>query len=133
MTMAHDSSVDADIVCSRAKNHYDPYARIPEASSNVSDKENKDIEYHKAAFKPLHKNIEGLMYFSVSCSHTLTILLGTEVASTVNPPRSLQSTIPYIRLVLFIGRLYYVSICHYRITVCLWLTDKGLPRQMMRR
>ncbi|KAF9446932.1 Piwi-domain-containing protein [Macrolepiota fuliginosa MF-IS2] len=54
----------ADIVCSRAKNHYDPYARVPEADISLADKADKDIESHKAAFKPLHKNVESLMYFS---------------------------------------------------------------------
>lgn len=61
-----DHPVDADIVCSRAKNHYDPYTRVPEADPNLVDKADKDLEAHKAAFKPLHKNVERLMYFSVS-------------------------------------------------------------------
>lgn len=54
----------ADIVCSRAKNHYNPYEEIEEADPNVLDKADKDLEYHKAAFKPLHQAVELLMYFS---------------------------------------------------------------------
>lgn len=57
--------IDASIVCSRAKNHYNPNERVPEADSNLVDKADKDLEYHKAAFKPLHREMENSMYFSV--------------------------------------------------------------------
>ncbi|KXN89638.1 Protein argonaute-2 [Leucoagaricus sp. SymC.cos] len=56
----------ADIVCSRAKNHYDPYSAVPEADPNLIDKADRDLELHRAAFRPLHKDVENLMYFSVS-------------------------------------------------------------------
>jgi hypothetical protein len=58
--LIQDRLLDADIVCARAKNHYDPYAEVQDADGN--------LDSHKAAFKPLHKGVENLMYFSVSAS-----------------------------------------------------------------
>ncbi|KAJ3570209.1 hypothetical protein NP233_g4554 [Leucocoprinus birnbaumii] len=64
----------ADIVCSRAKNHYDPYETIPEADPGLADKADQDLENHKAAFRPLHQAVENLMYFSVeSFCHFLVV------------------------------------------------------------
>ncbi|KAI6105779.1 argonaute-like protein [Pisolithus sp. B1] len=57
----------ADIVCSRAKNHYDP-----QGSVNLSDTATHTdttgaesaLEAYKRNFKPLHSNMTTLMYFS---------------------------------------------------------------------
>lgn len=58
---------DADIVCSRAKNHYDP-----KGSVNLSDTATQTdttgadgaLEAYKRNFKPLHGNMASVMYFS---------------------------------------------------------------------
>jgi len=56
----------ADIVCSRAKNHYDPNQNLDfsgestDQNSNVEDQ----LETFKSSFKPLHKTMKFHMYFS---------------------------------------------------------------------
>jgi eukaryotic translation initiation factor 2C len=59
---------DADIVCSRAKNHYDPQGGLALSESATRDTAEaaSDLENFKRAYKPLHKNQTTLMYFSVS-------------------------------------------------------------------
>ena len=65
-------SVDADIVCSRAKTHYDPEVSdkfgsesgVGSGSQNASEV----LEAFRKNFKPLHKNQENRMYFMVSFS-----------------------------------------------------------------
>ena len=65
-------SVDADIVCSRAKTHYDPEAsdRFGSESGVGSGSQNASevLEAFRKNFKPLHKNQENRMYFMVSFS-----------------------------------------------------------------
>ncbi|KAF8076456.1 argonaute-like protein [Lyophyllum atratum] len=60
----------ADIVCSRAKNHYDPQGRLDFSDSATqaegSQAENS-LEAFRRGFKPLHKKQHTLMYFSVGC------------------------------------------------------------------
>jgi eukaryotic translation initiation factor 2C len=59
---------DADIVCSRAKNHYDPQANfgLSESATHDTAQVATTLEHFKNAYKPLHKNQSTLMYFSVS-------------------------------------------------------------------
>jgi eukaryotic translation initiation factor 2C len=61
-------TLDADIVCSRAKNHYDPNAAGIEfsetATSLGSGAADASLENYKKNFKPLHINQRSLMYFS---------------------------------------------------------------------
>jgi len=59
----------ADIVCSRAKNHYDPQGRWDLAGdgneSSMDAGQAKDsLDRFQQAFKPLHANQKSLMYFS---------------------------------------------------------------------
>jgi len=62
--------IDADIVCARAKNHFDPQAKIDLSEDNTpSDpspkKESaKSLSYFQKAFKPLAGNAQRRMYFS---------------------------------------------------------------------
>jgi eukaryotic translation initiation factor 2C len=62
------TTTDADIVCSRAKNHYDPQGNLALSESATHDTAQaaSDLELFKKAYKPLHKNQSTLMYFSVS-------------------------------------------------------------------
>jgi hypothetical protein len=67
--------LDADIVCSRAKNHYDPQGRWDLAGDeNESSMDPGQAKYSldrfQQAFKPLHANQKSLMYFSVSKLYT---------------------------------------------------------------
>ncbi|KAI0796707.1 argonaute-like protein [Abortiporus biennis] len=56
----------ADIVCSRAKNHYDPEQRLDFSEMTTADEEHarQQLKVFKDAFKPLHHNMKTLMYFS---------------------------------------------------------------------
>ncbi|KAH9938191.1 argonaute-like protein [Fomitopsis serialis] len=58
----------ADIVCSRAKNHYNPEEamRLDDSSGMPQDRASAiaSLSMFKDAFKPLHKNMSYLMYFS---------------------------------------------------------------------
>jgi len=57
----------ADIVCSRAKNHYDPNASLnfSEDVSQISGgNASTNLEQFREGFKPLHSTTEKLMYFS---------------------------------------------------------------------
>ncbi|KZT20385.1 argonaute-like protein [Neolentinus lepideus HHB14362 ss-1] len=57
----------ADIVCSRAKNHYDPNERF-DFSDSATDIEgsvaDQSLAKFKSLFKPLHQKMATLMYFS---------------------------------------------------------------------
>lgn len=59
--------LDADIVCSRAKNHYDPQGTVDFSDSatqaDTSQAEGA-LEAFRRGFKPLHQNMASLMYFS---------------------------------------------------------------------
>ncbi|KAG6866468.1 hypothetical protein C0991_003986 [Blastosporella zonata] len=59
----------ADIVCSRAKNHYDPQGTL-DFSDSVSQLEGNQaensLEAFRRGFKPLNAKQQNLMYFSVS-------------------------------------------------------------------
>jgi len=56
----------ADIVCARAKNHYDPQGSLALSESATHDTAQAatDLENFKRAYKPLHQNQTTLMYFS---------------------------------------------------------------------
>jgi len=56
----------ADIVCSRAKNHYDPAGNLDfsDSSTQASGAGPGGLEAYKLGFKPLHANQRILMYFS---------------------------------------------------------------------
>jgi eukaryotic translation initiation factor 2C len=55
----------ADIVCARAKNHYDPQGGLDFSDSVTNlDNQDKNLEAFKKGFKPLHANMATLMYFS---------------------------------------------------------------------
>lgn len=62
--------LDADIVCSRAKNHYDPQGTVDFSDSATqvdSVQANDSLDAYRRNFKPLHRNQSMLMYFSVCC------------------------------------------------------------------
>ena len=56
---------DADIVCSRAKHHYDPQGPDPAASEAATNKAEgvATLERFRQAFKPTHDRMKQLMYF----------------------------------------------------------------------
>lgn len=68
------STLDADIVCSRARNHFDPSEHWGALDSEDTgsgdasgDKPMFDtLELFQKGFKPVHKNQKTVMYFSVS-------------------------------------------------------------------
>jgi eukaryotic translation initiation factor 2C len=71
---------DADIVCSRAKNHYDPQGTVDfsDSATNVdSQQADTSLEAFRRGFKPLHQSQSTLMYFSVrvACSTLFSHLL----------------------------------------------------------
>ena len=56
---------DADIVCSRAKNHYDPQGSFDFSdSATQADDATTTLENFKRGFKPLHQKMATVMYFS---------------------------------------------------------------------
>ncbi|KAJ7047297.1 argonaute-like protein [Mycena alexandri] len=58
----------ADIVCSRAKNHYDPQGTVDfsDSATQIDDGQAaSSLEAFRRGFRPLHKSQETLMYFSV--------------------------------------------------------------------
>lgn len=59
-------TADADIVCSRAKNHYDPAGGLDFSDSATQVDANNSLDNFRRDFKPLHKTQSTLMYFSVS-------------------------------------------------------------------
>ncbi|KAJ7129589.1 Piwi domain-containing protein, partial [Mycena epipterygia] len=57
----------ADIVCSRAKNHYDPQGTVDfsDSATQVDDAQaTSSLEAFRRGFKPLHQSQSTLMYFS---------------------------------------------------------------------
>ena len=60
-------SIDADIVCSRAKNHYPPGGFDTDATTQVSQSSDL-LEKQKKAYMPLNAKQANLMYFMVSIS-----------------------------------------------------------------
>jgi eukaryotic translation initiation factor 2C len=62
--------IDADIVCARAKNHFDPQAGVELSEDNTPsdpdrNKESaKTLSYFQKSFKPLAGNAQKRMYFS---------------------------------------------------------------------
>jgi eukaryotic translation initiation factor 2C len=65
MTLTY--SLDADRVCSRAKNHFSPNEPLglSDAGTQASGQSQIGLEAYKEAYKPLHQNQRLLMYFSV--------------------------------------------------------------------
>ena len=67
LTLTSDPS-DADIVCARAKNHYDPEGSqmdLSESATRLDSKDaNRQLEAFKASFKPLNEKSRRVMYFS---------------------------------------------------------------------
>lgn len=58
--------LDADIVCSRAKIHYDPSSNLDltETGTVEGTQAGEQLEAFKAGFRPLHNNMQFVMYFS---------------------------------------------------------------------
>ncbi|KDR77481.1 hypothetical protein GALMADRAFT_266956 [Galerina marginata CBS 339.88] len=58
----------ADIVCSRARNHFDPRGNLGPSDTSTQASgaggDSGDLEAYKAGYKPLHPNQHGLMYFA---------------------------------------------------------------------
>jgi eukaryotic translation initiation factor 2C len=58
--------LDADIVCSRAKHHYDPQQGLDlsasEAATNTTEAVTT-LERFRQAFRPTHERMKKLMYF----------------------------------------------------------------------
>lgn len=78
------NNLDADIVCSRAKNHYDPNGDVDFDDSETQQESAKaldSLDAFKRGFKPLHKAQATLMYFSV-CDFTLKLRSVLDQAST---------------------------------------------------
>ena len=67
---------DADIVCSRAKNHFDPNGNIDlsdtstQASGSGGD---PGLDAYRQAYRPPHGNQKAAMYFSVSKSFSSSV------------------------------------------------------------
>lgn len=60
-------ALDADIVCSRARNHYAPDTSLDftdDTTSIVGSDAGRQLELFKAGFKPLHPSMQRVMYFS---------------------------------------------------------------------
>ena len=59
-------TLDADIVCSRAKHHYDPQEGLDlsmsEAMTNTTEAVTT-LEKFRQAFRPTHERMKKLMYF----------------------------------------------------------------------
>lgn len=77
-------SIDADIVCARAKFHYDPHFNfsMSETMSQVSTPSAPGatlVEQYQAGFRPLHPNQAGHMYFMVRSIITLKYVNMTEL------------------------------------------------------
>lgn len=58
-------AIDADIVCSRAKNHYSPNFNL-EYSDDVTNtaSESEQLKQFQDGFQPLHDKMRNFMYFS---------------------------------------------------------------------
>jgi len=58
---------DADIVCSRAKNHYAPGSGfdMSETATHTSSQADQQLEAYKKAYMPLNPKQAGVMYFMV--------------------------------------------------------------------
>jgi len=56
----------ADIVCSRAKNHYDPTGSLDlsESATQTGSQADTTLQAFKTGYKPLHENMSRVMYFS---------------------------------------------------------------------
>ena len=54
---------DADIVCARAKNHYEPGQNLDTDSETVTDA-SAQLKLYQDNFRRLHANMSRLMYFS---------------------------------------------------------------------
>ncbi|KAL0065940.1 hypothetical protein AAF712_007067 [Marasmius tenuissimus] len=54
----------ADIVCSRARNHYDPSGPLNLSDSFTVDSNEATLESYRQGFRPLHPNQASMMYFS---------------------------------------------------------------------
>lgn len=61
-----DFTIDADIVCSRAKHHYDPQhgldLSMSETLSNTTEAVTT-LEMFRQGFRPAHERMKKLMYF----------------------------------------------------------------------
>ena len=55
--------IDADIVCARAKNHYEPGQNLDTDSETVTDA-SAQLKLYQDNFRRLHANMSRLMYFS---------------------------------------------------------------------
>ncbi|EEB91767.1 hypothetical protein MPER_09824 [Moniliophthora perniciosa FA553] len=54
----------ADIVCARAKNHYDPAGSVNLSDTFTSDSAEATLESYRQSFQHLHTRQQTLMYFS---------------------------------------------------------------------
>ena len=66
-------SLDADLVCSRAKTHFDPTQYLAlDTATTVSGSAN--LETFKDGYMPLHANQQKAMYFAVRSQPSLEIV-----------------------------------------------------------
>ena len=90
-----DCPLDADIVCARAKNHYDPDSAfdLSETASHAdSTQANASLDAYRSGFRPLNKTQEKRMYFSVSSrSFIIGVRLSNQVVMIPMPSRHLSS------------------------------------------
>ncbi|KAE9399799.1 argonaute-like protein [Gymnopus androsaceus JB14] len=80
----------ADIVCSRAKNHYDPKGNLDfsDSATNVDSNQGQaSLEAFRKNFKPLNPTQKFLMYFSLNKSFTFYIETLPLEASILEPDR----------------------------------------------
>ncbi|THU93245.1 argonaute-like protein [Dendrothele bispora CBS 962.96] len=56
----------ADIVCSRARNHYDPDSDLfnTDSNSSIGSSEHDTLQQHRDQFKSVNPNLQSTMYFS---------------------------------------------------------------------
>lgn len=98
----HILVADADIVCSRAKNHFDPSDQWDligsEDTASVDTSKAKDsLDKFQRGFKPLHSTQKTLMYFSVSPQKLIDTTYRKLIANCIHSKRRhIDSDIPQI-------------------------------------
>ncbi|KAF8891134.1 Piwi domain-containing protein [Gymnopilus junonius] len=77
----------ADIVCSRAKNHFDPNGNLglSDTSTQATGEAGGNLEAFKQAYKPLHANQRTLMYFSLSSLQFLQVNAHDKLTKLILP------------------------------------------------
>lgn len=112
--------IDADIVCSRAKNHYDPQGTVDFSDSATqvdATQADTSLEAYRRGFKPLHKSQSTLMYFSARSILEFPFEPSTNSTSIVISPS--YASLPLLHLIHVLVRQASPSISKDN-----WLTDR---------